>query len=80
MSNKQNKNLAHSFNFGLRNRIDSTQNLIFNANMNYANGSSPLSTDLQSFMNKVIINSLHLENDAKMKNLVEMQMHRIKFD
>jgi len=59
---KENK-YAHNVNFGLRRRIDSTQNLILNAKLSFNNGKSPGNSSSMSYYNDTLVNSL-LQNTS----------------
>ncbi len=61
---KNTTNRAHKLNFGWRNRIDSTQNLIVNGGVNYTIGTSNGFLNSESFENELLMNNLNsLTND-----------------
>ncbi len=58
VSSRNQRNFSHRLNFGWRNRIDSTQNIILNGNIGYSNGKIPSSSKTTSYHNDRIINTL----------------------
>ncbi|NQU88163.1 MAG: TonB-dependent receptor, partial [Mariniphaga sp.] len=52
------KNEAHRFNFGLRRRIDSTQNIIFNGNVALTYGNTESKMQTNSSQNNISVNEL----------------------
>ncbi|MBA3704378.1 MAG: outer membrane beta-barrel protein [Bacteroidetes bacterium] len=57
--NKNNKNLAHRFNLGWKNKLDSTQTIIINGNASYTNGKTNSTSFSESFLNDTVINNLN---------------------
>ena len=58
-------NRAHRINFGWRNKIDSTQNLIFNGGLSFNNGTSDGLLNSTSSANNTLINQLKSYTDDK---------------
>ncbi len=56
--NETDINNAHNFNFGLRSRIDSTQNIVVDGTFTLGNGENRNRTFSQSFSNSKLINQL----------------------
>jgi hypothetical protein len=55
---ERDRNQSHRFNFGWRNRIDSTQNLVIDGNMTLSNGNNRRFSELISLRENIKINSL----------------------
>ncbi len=61
---KETTNRAHRINFGWRNRIDSTQNLVLNGGVNYSTGTAKALLNSTSSVGDIPINSLvNITND-----------------
>lgn len=59
------KNAAHRFNFGWRNRIDSTGNIVLDGNFSLTNGKSNQTLFSQSLSSNQLVNELNNESQAK---------------
>ncbi|MFC2107060.1 outer membrane beta-barrel protein [Bacteroidota bacterium] len=69
ISNETQRNNSHRANFGWRNRLDSTQNIILNTNFNYTNNSLPANSRTKSLYNDTIINTLDRRSENTSDNL-----------
>lgn len=67
--NETDINKAHRFNFGWRNRIDSTQNLIIDGNFSISNGDNTRFSLDQSSYNDVLVNMLDNQTSYKSDRL-----------
>lgn len=63
------KQFTHNANFGIRRRIDSTQNLIINGKFSFSQGRNPGESYSESFYNDTLVNSLKQKSGFKSHNL-----------
>ncbi len=57
-TNQVARDTSHRINFGLRYRIDSTQNIIVNGNFSLSSGFNPMNSQSSSFLNDLLANTL----------------------
>jgi len=67
-SNSVRRDTSHRINFGLRYRIDSTQNILLNGNVNLAAGFNPMNSQSSSFVNDLLTNTLAMTNTGESGN------------
>jgi len=56
--NQIQRDTSHRINFGLRYRIDSTQNMILNGALSLSSGFNPMNSQSSSFLNTILTNTL----------------------
>lgn len=68
-SNNRERQFTHSVNFGIRRRIDSTQNLMINGQLSLAYGKNPGETFSESYVNDTLVNALIQKSGFKSQSL-----------
>lgn len=63
------KDNAHRVNFGMRNRLDSTQTIIVNGNVGFSKGSSSQNSGTNTFVEDLLVKHLQRSSDGKSKAL-----------
>lgn len=57
-SNQVKRDTSHRINFGIRWRIDSTQNIIVNGNVGLSSGYNPFNSQTRSYLDDILMNTL----------------------
>jgi hypothetical protein len=64
-SNAIQRDTSHRINFGLRYRIDSTQNILLNGNVNFSAGFNPMNSQSSSYVNDALTNTLAMTSTGE---------------